>query len=56
MQVVGIPLLHLTAANNRQVASTVVVSPTALLDDGMLVRYVTDLMWRRRLIHKVLCI
>jgi hypothetical protein len=38
MQVVGIPLLHLTAANNRQVASTVVVSPTALLDDGMLVR------------------
>ncbi|KAJ9528244.1 hypothetical protein QJQ45_014222 [Haematococcus lacustris] len=33
---VGVPLLHATAANNRQIASMVSVSPNALLDDGHL--------------------
>uniref|UniRef100_A0A7S0RH37 DAGKc domain-containing protein n=1 Tax=Chlamydomonas leiostraca TaxID=1034604 RepID=A0A7S0RH37_9CHLO len=32
----GVPLLHLTAANNRQIASMVAVAPNALLDDGLL--------------------
>eukprot|EP00983_Pelagomonas_calceolata_P135421 1162151-Pelagomonas_calceolata.AAC.15 len=32
----GVPLLHVTAANNRQIASMLAVSPNALLDDGLL--------------------
>ncbi|KAL6763901.1 ATP-NAD kinase-like domain-containing protein [Haematococcus lacustris] len=35
-ELVGVPLLHATAANNRQIASMVSVSPNALLDDGHL--------------------
>lgn len=35
-ELVGVPLLHLTAANNRQIASMVAIAPNAVLDDGML--------------------